>query len=437
MITSDLQTIPVNKLELGMTIHGIAEQAGKLAVKQIGKVAHLSIIDQLSAHGVISVIVESKKSSSILAKLKQQKERIASNKARKQTADKQVDSRIGRHDIELASKQKMADTDDVFNQAATTEFKNRTEVSLSQELTFASQLIKQSYTTHHVFTENVKNGVGLDLAPVTKLSIDIYDSLIRNPSALLSMSMMLNSTKYLSSHAIHVAILMCYFAQQMEMSEADCKRLTVLGYIFDIGMAKIPQDILSKRSELTPREEEIIRLHVQYSLELVEPLNLERDLMMAIEQHHERLLGEGYPNGFSGAKIHKFSRMLAIVDCYDSLTSEQKHRPAQSPASALKLLTNPENGYDTKLALRFIRALGVYPIGSLVLLSNKRLALVIKNNVGKPRQPVVKVFYSVSQQQYINPQTINLATAHNELTVQKPVLAEHYNVNVEQTLLIA
>ena len=404
MDLSELETIPVKQLQLGMMVHGIAEQAGKLAVKKKGKVSHLSLIDQLSAHGVVSVIVEKapNKNINVLQKLNQQKKRIQANKKINNEAEKEQET---------------------------------TEISL--ELEVASRLIKKSYDIHKTFAENVKNSVHLDITKVNHMALDIYDSLSRNPSALLSLSMLMNSNDYLANHSIHVAILMCFFAKHMGMSQKDCERLTVLGYLFDIGMVKIPQHIVNKKTELTVEEEMLMQEHVNYSLDLVAPLHLDNDLRLAIEQHHERLVGKSYPNGYSSSKIHKFSRMLAIVDCYDSLISDQIHQVAQTPTSALKHLRNPENGYDPKLVLRFIRAIGIYPIGSLVVLSNKRIGLVIKTNFPQTSSPVVRVFYSISASAHVREQTVNLAAPHNDLKIIKVVLAEQYGLHVDKNLMVS
>lgn len=406
MVLTDLETIPVNKLELGMMVHAIGEQAGKLAVKKKGKVSHLNLIDQLSSHGVVSVIIEkvSLPQSTMLKKLNKQKQSLHARKLRR-------------------------------DMPVQTLLKTATVTDIEIELPFASRLIKQSYKIHKKFTDNIKRDYALELKPINTLVLDIYESLSRNPAALLSLSRIMNSNDYLADHSIHAAVLLCFFAKQLGMSTADCKRLALLGYLFDVGMAKIPKDILNKKSTLTDAEEKIMQKHVSYSLDLLAPLHLDNDISLAIEQHHERLVDTGYPNGFSGSKIHKFSRMLAIVDCYDALTSEQAHQAAHSPASALKHLSEPENGYDPKLVIKFIRALGIYPVGSLVLLSNKRIGIVTKNNAGQPNAPVVNVFYSISAGQYLNPQIVNLTASHNELKVIKPIIARHYTLNVDKDLL--
>jgi HD-GYP domain-containing protein (c-di-GMP phosphodiesterase class II) len=431
MVSTDLETIPVNQLELGMTIHAIGEQAGKLAVKSKGKVSHLSVIEQLSSNGVVSVIIEkaSLGHSNVLQRLTQQKQRLHAGKQRRSLLPMSL---LSKSVSQQSLSPQFLSPQSVSPQALST-VSSKTQTAIDFE--FASQLITHSYKVHKSFVDRIKRDLALDIQPLKTMVSDIYDSVSTNPSALLSLSMLMKSNDYLANHAIHVAALMCFFAKNMNMSSVECKRLTTLGYLFDIGMVKIPKEIVNKPGELTNDEQLIMQEHVAHSLKLVAPLHLDNDIMLAIEQHHERLGVTGYPNGYSGSKIHKFSRMLAIVDCYDALTTEQAHHVAQSPASALKHLSQVEHGYDAKLVLKFIRALGVYPVGSLVALSNKRIGIVTKNNLGMHNAPVVNVFYSVSAGQYVSPHKINLATPHNNLKVLKPMQAQQYNLNVDKGLL--
>lgn len=402
MTATDLETILVSDLELGMIVHGIAEQAGKLVVKSKGTVRHLNLIEQLSSHGVISVYVQRPApiSNASLEKLNSKKQALQKAKQ---------------------AKQELKERPSVLN-------------DLSIELEQASKLIKQSNAIQKRFAASIKTNANIDVSDAKDLVSGIYASLARNPNALLCLSMLMHSNDYLANHAVHVSILLCHFAQQMGMSEADCERLGLLGYVFDIGMVKVPSEILNKKDALTKQEQTVMQSHVLHSLDIVKPLKLDSEIMLAIEQHHERLDGSGYPRGYSGSKISKFSRMLAIADCYDALTTTRPFSQSRSPAAAMKILSNPDFGYDQKLVLQFIRHLGIYPVGSLVMLSNKRIAMVTQNNSKKPSEPRLKVFYSIAGGHYLSPTFINLAAHASALKIVKPVLASQYKLDMAQII---
>ncbi|MGB3724756.1 MAG: HD domain-containing phosphohydrolase [Glaciecola sp.] len=415
MALSNLETILVDQLELGMVVHGIAEQNGKLVVKSKGTVKHLAIINQLQSNGVISVFVE-----------RHDEAKRASNESHANT--RQVTPLNTNSPLQKLKQQKQKRAKQKASQ------QNRVPKTFSLELEQAAALINKSHAIHKQYTQNIKKGLNIELDDARNIMCEVYDSLARNPNALLCLSLIMNHNDYLAKHAVHVAILMCYMAQRMDMSEADCERLGLLGYFFDIGMTKVPAHILSKAIALSQDEKVLVKSHVNDSLNMVKPLKLDSEILLAIEQHHERLDGSGYPNGYSGSKISKFSRMLAIADTYDALTSDRAFQQAKSPTAAMKILNTADNGYDQKLVLQFVRYLGVYPVGSLVMLSNKRIALVIENNLQKPSEPTVKVFYSAIGGHYLAPKVLNLTQYSEQIKVQKPVLASQYNLDLEKVL---
>ena len=394
-LSNKLQTIPVGEIRLGMLVHAIAEQVGKLSVINKGKVKHLTIIEKLTASGVKSVIVEN------FPLINEQRKRIKSKKLVSNTR-----SNSGSENI--------------------------------SEFAEASLLLKQSKKMYANYAEKVKKDLSIDFSGTKPLVSAVYQSLAKNPDALLCMSMLMHSSYYLANHAIHVATLICYFAQKLNMSKTECEQLTLVGYLFDIGMVKTPGSIRNKVGQLDDQEIAEIHRHVHHSLDILEPLKLDPQCLLAIEQHHERLDGSGYPNAYSGSKIHKFSRILAIIDCYDALTTMRNHKMPLSPAAAMKVLSNPDYGYDQKLVLQFIRCIGIYPVGSLVILSDKSIALVTKTHKESPTAPEVKVFYSLLGNHFIPPAFINLAEVDldqqtgKRLRVIKPVLASQYGLNMEQ-----
>jgi len=394
-LSKNLQTIPVGDIRLGMLVHAIAEQVGKLSVINKGKVKHLTIIEKLIASGVKSVIVEN------FPLINEQRKRIKSKKLASNTRSSSI-------------------SDDI------------------SELAEASLLLKRSEKMYAKYTESVQKDLVVDFSATKPLVSAVYQNLAKNPDALLCMSMIMHSSDYLANHSIHVATLICYFAQKLNMSKTECEQLTLVGYLFDIGMVKTPSTIRNKVGPLDDQEKAEIHRHVQHSLDILEPLKLDPQCLLAIEQHHERLDGSGYPNAYSGSKIHKFSRILAIIDCYDALTTLRIHKMPLSPAAAMKVLSNPDYGYDQKLVLQFIRCIGIYPVGSLVILSDKSIALVTKTHKESPTAPEVKVFYSLLGNHFVPPTFINLAEVDlnqeigKRLRVIKPVLASQYGFNMEQ-----
>lgn len=387
-----LKKILVDELEAGMFIHAIAEQYGALEVKSRGRITSTSVIPKLKNQGIVSVVIDTSKTqelehtSSIVEAVKQ----VAPENKPKKLED--LDMELGRVD----------------------------------------RLMLLCSKTHKRILIEAKKGELHDISAAKELVAEIQSSLERNPSALLCLSTIQNSNSYLSRHALRVSVLLCYFAQSMGIKKKDCEDLGLLGYLYDIGMTSLPNELLQKNTHFTEQERALVQQHPIKSAEILSGLGLSSSAMLAVEQHHERINGEGYPKQLSGEMINKYARILAIADAFDAMTTERSHKKAITPIRALKTLLDPKNGFDLKLANAFAKCIGLYPTGSLVLLSNQRIALVMQQNDKKPSVPKVKVFYSTTGNHYMEPKDINLDGNSNGLKIEKPVLASSYNIDIKQ-----
>ena len=113
---------------------------------------------------------------------------------------------------------------------------------------------------------------------------------------------------------------------------------------------------------------------------------------LVIQQHHERINGKGYPNGLKEEEIHKYSKITALVDVYDSLVADRPYRAALQPCEALEIIETNENEFDHDVLIAFVKHIAVYPIGTIVGL---RMAyrVVVYNTVGFPTRPKVSAFW--------------------------------------------
>lgn len=426
-----------------MVLCAIAKQSGRLEVKKKGKVSDQSVIEQLIAAGVESVMIETSEPIAappppkpVVSKVKPAPKPVTKAAA----APKQPEPQIAEASFDDAASGEIFDLADGFDDMSempiepiAESFKHEPVATrFEDEAVMAEQLIIECKNLHQNAALNIERKADIDLSSAQKLVDEVHQSLIRNPNSLLCLSMIRNEGEYVTNHAMHVSILLCHFARYLEMPEKDCQRMALLGYFFDIGMLKVPREILYKQGRTTLDEQKIIQSHVQHSLDLLAPLKLDNDIMLAIEQHHERLDGSGYPKGLKGEDIHIYSRMLAIVDCYEAVTTNRPFQKKCSPAAALKIVSNKDYGYDLKLALKFIRCIGVYPVGSLVILSNKRIAIVVRNNEESALKPVVMAFYSITHSEYIEKQEVDLSAKTNTLSIEQPTLPEHYRLDMSK-----
>ena len=143
--------------------------------------------------------------------------------------------------------------------------------------------------------------------------------------------------------------------------------------------------------------------------------------------HHEKVDGSGYPQGLVGENIPLLARMGAICDVYDAVTSERPYKKAWEPAIAIRQMATWDGHFDKAIFNAFVKCVGIYPVGSLVQLESRRLAVVVEPGSRSLLTPVVKVFYSLRSKAHIPVQSIDLASAHCQDRIVGPEDPEQWN----------
>ena len=140
---------------------------------------------------------------------------------------------------------------------------------------------------------------------------------------------------YLALHAENIKVYVAAIAKQMEVSDQLTEQLQAAAVLHDIGKIVIPNNILHKAASLTDEERRIIERHPILSAEIVAPIGVFNQEVVIIRHHHENFDGTGYPNGLIGKNIPVGSRILAVANCFDAMTSEHWHTPLKSADDAI------------------------------------------------------------------------------------------------------
>ncbi|MBB4632970.1 putative nucleotidyltransferase with HDIG domain [Sphingosinicella soli] len=241
---------------------------------------------------------------------------------------------------------------------------------------------------------------------------DIAGSLARNRSALTSILRLKTKDEYTYVHSVAVSALMINLGREIGgFDPAMLRDMGVAGLLHDVGKMAMPEAVLGKPGELTNAEYSIMKTHPERGHAL---LRRSRDVPgMALDvclHHHERVNGTGYPGRLKGGRITLFSRMGAICDVYDALTSNRPYKTAWGANQALKTMFSWRGHFDTDILTAFIRSVGIYPVGTLVKLRSGHLAFVLDINDADLTKPIVRAFFSIAHGAPIPPQDINLLT---------------------------
>ena len=215
---------------------------------------------------------------------------------------------------------------------------------------------------------------------------------------------------YTFSHSVNVAVLATMLGNLCGYSKSKLQVITLGGLLHDIGKLAVPTPILNKTSSLTADEFKIIRRHPSEGRKILKELNSPNASILAIiaAQHHEHLDGSGYPNHIRGKSIHPYSRITAIADVYDALTSARSYKRAYKPNVVYQMMMKNSPGHFDMDRLRlFFDNVAIYPVGT-VMKTQIGYAIVKKVVFGHTLAPIVVVFADKNSKLLPKPFGVNL-----------------------------
>jgi HD-GYP domain-containing protein (c-di-GMP phosphodiesterase class II) len=163
--------------------------------------------------------------------------------------------------------------------------------------------------------------------------------------------------------------------------------------LHDIGMLRLPKDIVEKKGGLSEAELQRMQAHPLYTHKIVsKELLYPEDVGLIAIQHHERWDGEGYPRRISGSAIDMGARIVSVADAFEAMVSKKSYRNSMMGYQAMKnLLSDNSRRFDPDILKAFIQTMGIYPIGSIILLNNGALARVTEVHGDAPLRPKIRI----------------------------------------------
>ncbi len=309
-------------------------------------------------------------------------------------------------------------------------------LSFAEQLSSARALFERAAAVQENIQQNVADGGSLDLSIIKPIIDEMLEQVYGNGNALLCILNLRIRARYQIEHAVAVTVLMLVFSQYKEIKKTVAKELAIGAFIHDIGKVLIDESILNEEGNVSAVEFEVIKSHVNQSINIVKSTyGIPKLSQQVVAQHHEKLDGSGYPKGFDSRVISSYAQMLAICDIYDALSNSRVYKTKQSQVQAFANLMEMANDnlLDLSLVNQFIKCLGVYPVGSIVKLSNEQLAVVESRNFEQPLRPTVRALYNIRQKHFINSVNINLSN-ENTIEIRGVVDASDFGLDINKII---
>jgi HD-GYP domain-containing protein (c-di-GMP phosphodiesterase class II) len=286
----------------------------------------------------------------------------------------------------------------------------------------------------HASIEASLQEVMQDLLEGKRLDVDklkdgveaMIDSILRNPAALIWLREMKQKDHYAYQHALGCSIWAASFGRHLGLEREELRVLALAGLLCDVGKTRLPRWLLDKAEPYSRQDQLDVRAHVQHGLDiLAQNPDLPAAIVEIVATHHERHDGSGYPKGLSGTEIPMFGRIMGIVDSYDAMTSNRPHAPARSPHDAINELYRQRGVlFQQELVEHFIQSCGIYPIGTLVELSDGQVGVITEIHSLKRLLPRVMLLLDgekrpLSRFREIDLSQLDQADPSQRLTIRK------------------
>ena len=242
--------------------------------------------------------------------------------------------------------------------------------------------------------EQVKNNEYVNTDKIDEIVSELIPAIKDRKDEMISFLILSgHGESQLAESSINSTILSVFIAQSIKMTSHRINQLAYASLLHDIGMMRIPEQVLQKKGKLTENELKVIQTHPVYSFNIItKVLKYPVEVGRIVLQHHERWDGKGYPKQLSGEKIDLSARILSVTDAFEAMVSVRPYRNSMIGYKAMRQLLNDNSRrFDSKVLKTFIKIMGIYPIGSIVLLNDASIGRVISTHSDAPLRPEIRL----------------------------------------------
>lgn len=295
--------------------------------------------------------------------------------------------------------------------------------------------------------DSIHQQKALNIRKAKRLMQNAVNAIIQDDSSLLGLANIKNYDEYTFNHSVNVAIYAIALGQRIGIPKKYLSHLGMAGLFHDMGKTRIPKEILNKTGKLTPEEWSLMRFHPIIGTELIMKMKewgeLSTRMMNGAFEHHLRYDLTGYPKLTRKRKISLFGRIITVADFYDALVRPRVYNrfPYVSEKILGIMLERSGKDFDPAIVKVFINMIGVFPLGTLVLLNTNEMGIVtqIHEDTELIDRPKVCIIY-YREGEYRKGSMVDLREMDEETkdfrrTIVKTLDPNEYNINVAEFLM--
>jgi HD-GYP domain-containing protein (c-di-GMP phosphodiesterase class II) len=263
-----------------------------------------------------------------------------------------------------------------------------------------------------VFSQ-ASSGIALDAPVINKLTSQLLGAIRDERSRFAGYILGGKASGHeLARSSVNSTILSAMIAQELNLPPHKVVKLITGALLHDLGMLRLPREILTKRGGLSQEELRLMHLHPLYTYRIIaKELNYPDDVGFVTLQHHERWDGQGYPAGISGENIDIGARILSVADTFEAIVSKKPCRNSMVGHEAMRaLMSDNQSRFDPAVLKAFISIMRIYPVGSIVVLNDAAVACVTEVLPGASLRPKVRILIDKFGQKQQNGEILDLLT---------------------------
>ncbi len=296
------------------------------------------------------------------------------------------------------------------------------------------EMAKRTYERSVAVTREVVNSVRMgrsaNVKKVKRAVQGIVDQVLNNETSLMGLTTIRDYDEYTFTHSVNVCIFSVAIGRRLGLSKLQLYDLGLAALMHDVGKSRVPVEILNKRGALSDEEWRVLQSHPWLGVLTLFGLRGYGEVpyrsMIVCHEHHMKVDLTGYPKSIRPRELSLFSKIIAVADGFDAATSRRSYQttPLQPDQVLQEMWQNPRRGYDKILVKALINLLGIYPVGTCVILDSLEVAVVHGANPDPSHlnRPLVRIICSSEGALIESGPVVNLADTTPDGTFQRSIV---------------